>query len=101
MDLSLFKARKKELKLTLDEISARSGVPKRTIEDIFRGSTKNPRIDTIRAIESALGLEITETKLSDDEAEWLDLYKELKNGKGGKNAVQAVKSVILAFLDKK
>lgn len=101
MDLSLYKARKKELKLTLDEISARSGIPKRTVEDFFRGSTKNPRIDTIRAIEKALGLETTKTELSADEAEWLDLYKQLKNVKGGKNAVQAVKSVILAFLDEK
>ena len=56
MDISNMKARKKELKMTLDEISARSGIPKRTVEDIFRGATKNPRIDTMQAIEQALGL---------------------------------------------
>ena len=101
MDLSLYQARKKELNLTLDEISARSGVPLNTLKNIFSGRTTNPRIDTIRAIEKALGLETTKTELSADEAEWLDLYKQLKNVKGGKNAVQAVKSVILAFLDEK
>ena len=101
MDLSLYKARKKELNLTLDEISARSGVPLNTLKNIFSGRTPNSRIDTIRAIEKTLGLENTKTELSADEAEWLDLYKQLKNVKGGKNAVQAVKSVILAFLDEK
>lgn len=56
MDITSMKIRKKELKLTLDEISTRSGIPKRTIEDIFRGATKNPRVDTLQAIERALGL---------------------------------------------
>ena len=57
MDISILKKRKKELKMTLDEISEKSGIPKRTLEDIFRGKTQNPRIDTMQAIERALGLD--------------------------------------------
>lgn len=56
MDILTLKQRKKELKITNDELSEKSGIPKRTIEDIFRGATKNPRIDTMQAIERALGI---------------------------------------------
>ena len=51
------KAAKREKKMTLDELSAASGIAKRTLEDIFRGATKAPRVDTIQAIERALGLD--------------------------------------------
>ena len=77
MDLAFLRARKKELKLTNDDISSISGIPKRTVEDIFRGKTENPRIDTMQAIERALGLENEKTppdELSEGEREWLKLY---------------------------
>ena len=57
MEISILKARKKELKMTLDDIAEKSGIPKRTLEDIFRGATKNPRVDTMAAIEQALELD--------------------------------------------
>ena len=47
---------KKEKKLTLQQIADLSGIPKRTVDDIFSGHTLNPRLDTIQAIERALGL---------------------------------------------
>lgn len=37
------------------EISERSGVPKATLEKIFAGKTKEPKLETMRAIASALG----------------------------------------------
>ena len=55
-DLEIWKARKKELKLTLDDISERTGVSISTIKDIFRGATYAPRLDTVQAIEEALEL---------------------------------------------
>ncbi len=60
--IEALKKAKKLHKLTLDELAARSGVAKRTIEDIFQGKTKNPRIDTVQAIERALGLAPTFTE---------------------------------------
>ena len=56
MDIQLWKQTKKEKKLTNQAISDLSGVPKRTVEDIFSGATKFPRSDTVDAIEKALGL---------------------------------------------
>lgn len=56
MEIEKLKKRKKELKLTFDELSMRSGIPKRTLENIFHGITPTPRIDTMQAIERALGL---------------------------------------------
>lgn len=87
MDILLMKSRKKQLKITLDELSEKSGIPKRTIEDIFRGATKNPRIDTIQAIERALGLEENATRkspqdeLSEGEKMLLDLFNRVPEDK--------------------
>ena len=78
MDLAFLRARKKELKLTNDDISSISGIPKRTVEDIFRGKTENPRIDTMQAIERALGLENEKTppdELSEGEKALLELFR--------------------------
>lgn len=61
VDIETLKAIKKQKKLTLQEIADRSGIPKRTLEDVFRGYTKNPRLDTLQAIEKALGISQEET----------------------------------------
>ena len=74
MDIEYLKKVKKEKKMTLDEISARSGIPKRTLEDVFRGATKHPRIDTVQAIEKALGIEKTPTEETEGANEWMQLY---------------------------
>ena len=56
-DLQLWKARKKELKLTLDDIAEQTNISISTIKDIFRGATYAPRVDTVQAIERVLGLD--------------------------------------------
>lgn len=56
INLQLWKSRKKELKLNYAQIAEIAGVSKRTIEDIFRGFTTDPRVDTVQRIERALGL---------------------------------------------
>ena len=56
-NLELYKRRKKELGLTFEDLSKRCGVPIQTLHNIFRGHTVNPRIDTLRAINLALGIE--------------------------------------------
>lgn len=78
MDILELKKLKKTLKITNEEISARSGIPKRTIEDIFRGKTKNPRIDTMQAIERALGLDEQQksppSELTEGEKKLIELF---------------------------
>lgn len=57
MNLELWKKRYKELGFkNYGELAEKADVSKRSIEDIFRGYTKNPRTDTVEAIERALGI---------------------------------------------
>lgn len=56
MDIQILKQKKKELNFTFEELSQKSGVPIQTLHNIFRGYTVNPRIDTMKAIEKALGI---------------------------------------------
>ena len=96
-NLQFYKTRKKQLKLTNQQISNESGIPKRTIEDFFRGASENPRIDTVEAInrvlgiktdadwtdeEKALGVGKHPTYLSEEEMEWLELRSEVLRVKG-------------------
>lgn len=81
-NLIYLKQRKKELNLTFEELSLTSGVPLNTITDIFRGITKNPRIDTMQAIERALGIDNKiqakqDFILSDDEKELIIAYRRI------------------------
>lgn len=105
VSIKFLKETKKQQKLTLDELSSRSGVAKRTIEDIFQGKTKNPRIDTIQAIERALGLTVSEHNtdnsnetLAPDERELLDVYRAIKSKKG-ERAAQTIHALIKTYLD--
>ncbi len=93
MNIETLKQAKKNKKITYEKLSELSGVPISTIYDLFRGVTTAPRIDTIEAIEKALGLnqpslEWTEadqaqgigrypTYLSSDEKEWIELRSEI------------------------
>ena len=60
MDLELWKKIKKEQKLTIEEIAKRANLPKGSVQNIFCGYVPSPRIDTVEAIERALGLSKTE-----------------------------------------
>ena len=77
------KAKRKELKITFDELSSKSGIPLRTLENIFHGITKNPRIDTMQAIEKALGLSADENEPTfdrtptEEERQLLDMIMQL------------------------
>ncbi len=57
MDITLIKKHLKANKITYAELSEMSGVPIQTIQKVFSGNTKHPRIDTIQSIEKALGLD--------------------------------------------
>lgn len=70
MNIELYKRIKKEKKLTMNDIAEKAGISKRTLEDVFSGRAPHPRIDTVQAIEKALGVspepynnEITEEHL--------------------------------------
>lgn len=77
MDLGDYISRyRKEAGLTIDELSARSGVPKGTINKIIAGTTKSPTLETVQSLATALGKTINDfvdtssaTKNSPDTAE--------------------------------
>ncbi|MCH5157456.1 MAG: helix-turn-helix transcriptional regulator [Clostridiales bacterium] len=47
----------KQKKITYQDLSSSSGIPLTTLKYIFSGRTESPRIDTMQAIEHALGLD--------------------------------------------
>lgn len=56
MDLELWRKTKQSKNLTYEDIAALSAIPKKTVTNIFCGYVKTPRIDTVQAIEKALGI---------------------------------------------
>lgn len=54
--LSLWRATKKSLNFTNQDIATKAQLPLRTVEQIMCGKVKAPRLDTVEAIEEALGL---------------------------------------------
>ena len=80
MDLQLWIKRKKELKLSYDELAKMTGISRRTIVGIFKGETTAPRIDTVQAIEKALGLDEktpSDEELSEGERELMEMVSQL------------------------
>ncbi len=56
MDLELWKAVKRQKKMTIEDIAKKANLPKGSVQNIFAGYVPNPRVDTVEAIEHALGI---------------------------------------------
>ena len=67
MEVEELNDERKRQKLSVVELAERANLPKATVEKILFGIVKHPRIDTMRAIESALGLDKTSVELSDED----------------------------------
>lgn len=61
MTIQNLKTYMKQNGISYAALSEKSGVPLNTLKKVFSGQTDNPRIDTVRAIERALGLAPTFT----------------------------------------
>ena len=57
--------RRAELKLSMDELSAKSGVSKSTLSKIMCGITANPQFETLKAIVYALEMTLSEVGLKE------------------------------------
>lgn len=114
LNIALWNKTRKEQKITLEILSEKSGIALSTIKEIFRGKTTTPRIDTVQAIERALGLAPTFTDeeralglsdnhliaLSDDDRELINLFAEAEE-KLGKSYVKAIKQMVQLQIDSK
>lgn len=65
MGLERINLMRKQTNLSIDELSARSGVPKGTLSKITAGITKNPSIETVKAIVYCMGFTLDD--LVDDD----------------------------------
>ena len=82
MNLELWRKTKRERKMTYQDIADISEIPLGTIKNIFAGYTPDPRESTIKAIESALGVETVLTPkakefLTPEEKELLKDFRSL------------------------
>ena len=87
VNLELWTAQKKKLKLTLSDIASKTKISISAVKDIFRGATTDPRLETVQAIERVLGLTTEETQkkpqdeLSEGEKMLLDLFNRVPEDK--------------------
>ena len=70
----------KKRKITYAELSKMSGVPINTIQNFMSNRTSSPRIDTMQAIENALGfVSPTAAQYTEKENDLVRLYRALPN----------------------
>ena len=60
MGLEKISEYKKKLNLTTEELSEKSGVPVGTLNKILSGATKDPKLETLKAIAKVLGLSLND-----------------------------------------
>ena len=82
MEVSEIKKILKERKITYEMLAEMTGLSKSTITKIFGGFAKYPRVDTMQAIEKALGLlpeapNNNDIVLQNDEERLLSAYRAL------------------------
>lgn len=115
MNVETLNAERKKRGLSIKELADLATLPQSTVEKILFGVVKNPRMDTLEAIERALGLdkgpEWTDeekalgvgdhpVKISDDEYKWLELRSELLRVMG-EDYVKTTESLLQAIIEKK
>lgn len=75
------KAFLKSNNITYEELAKQSDIPIGTLKSIFSGRTPNPRMDTMQAIEKALGFTspTSVTQYTEKENDLVRLYRALPN----------------------
>lgn len=88
MDVEKINEERKRQKLSVAELAEKANLPKGTVEKVLFGIVRHPRIDTMQAIERALGIENDE-KIS-SKGKWINVYGEIAAG----IPIEAVEDVI-------
>ncbi len=74
MGLEIINELKKKKGLTIDELSEQSGVPKGTLNKILSGQTKDPKLETLKAIAKVLGCTLDDFNDQSEESEEMDAF---------------------------
>ncbi|EFB74712.1 helix-turn-helix domain-containing protein [Subdoligranulum variabile] len=83
MDIgALISQKRKQAGMTIDELSDRSGVPKGTLNKIINGITRDPQLETVKAIARALSCTLEDfddspkpRAISQDEYTMIERYR--------------------------
>ena len=78
MDIEKLNEERKKRGLSIEALASLAGLPKSTIEKILFGIVKNPRLDTVEAIERALGL--NENNPAARQGQWINVYGNIAAG---------------------
>lgn len=97
MDLTTWKKAKKDQHLNYEDIAQLSGVPLTTVKNIFCGYTATPRIDTVQAIEHALGLDVNTSSSIQIPEKYGNIFVALNNG--DENLEQSDVDDIVRFIE--
>ena len=114
MKIETIKKYMKENKITYEELSQKSGVSISTIKKVFAGISPYPRLDTVQAIENALGLSdditaeditngwvsIKKANLTPQEDEWLAKRSQILSFYG-EEGLKTVSAMIDAYIGAK
>lgn len=79
MGLEKISEYKKKLNLTTEELSEKSGVPVGTLNKILSGATKDPKLETLKAIAKVLGLSLDDFDDSKKSNEHNDIAETILN----------------------
>ena len=77
MEVSKLNDIRKSVGMSFEELAKKANLPKSTVEKVLFGIVKHPRIDTLQAIERALGIEEEKTAPEYTEAE-MQLFELIK-----------------------
>lgn len=109
MEVDKLNEERKRQGLSVAELSKKANLPQGTVEKVLFGIVKHPRIDTMERIEKALGLSSSEwtdeeraegvtdsvkAVITADEAELLDLYREI-----GRTLGEDKQAFVMAFME--
>lgn len=98
MDLTEWKKAKKQKGMTIADIAEKANLPKGTVQNIFAGYVPSPRLDTVQAIEHALGLdEELNTPSVQIPEKYGDIFVALNNG--DENLEQSDVDDIVRFIE--
>lgn len=99
INIAVYKKALRDKGLTQIELSKLSGVSLDTVRSIFTGRVKNPRVDTIRALNKVLGIgdykELAREYLTEQEEALLQRFRALS--KKGRSAALKLVSVLDSY----
>ena len=95
MEIAELKQYLKSHGMTYKDLAEKCNVPESTLKNLFSGATKHPRIDTMQAIERALGI-TPNPNLSAEQQELFSLIQSLSD-----DEVKAMNDYLTYLLSKR